>query len=498
MLLNKIIKLISSQRLREIEFFKKNPEVVQEQVFFNLLKKASTTIFGRKYNFTQIKSIADFQRNVPILTYEDTEPYIKRMMAGERGILWPGLIKWFAKSSGTTNSRSKFIPVTSESLRDDYFKGGKDILYLYLKNFPKTKILTGKHIVVAGSLDKIEGPENIKVGDISAVAIKNLPFFAKWFIGPGIRTTLLKNWEEKAQKIADIAYHKNITMIAGVPSWIALLLKKFLEVEKKKNILNIWPNFELLVHGGVALGPYREILEGLLPREKVNYVEIYNASEGFFSIQDEPDKDDMLLMLDYGIFYEFLPVEDLGHNAPKVFVVDDVELNKNYALIISTNSGLWRYMIGDTIKFTSLYPHKIKITGRTKFFINVFGEEVIVENAESAIVEASRRTNAVVSEFTVGPKIFLEHNQGAHEWVIEFEQEPNDLESFKRLLDANLRDVNSDYDAKRDKDLLLLPPIVHSVPKGTFYKWMESRGKLGGQNKVPRLSNSRQYIEEIL
>ncbi len=498
MFLNNLIRLFSGKRLRQIKSFKIDLQKAQEKVFWQLVEKGKNTEWGRKYDYLNIKNIDDFKRNVPISSYEDLEPYIKRMMRGEKNILCPGLVKWFAKSSGTTSSRSKFIPVTKESLNKIHFQGGRDTLYIYLKNFPKTKVLRGQYIIVAGSLDRAEDNRRIKVGDISAVMIKNMPFWVKLFIGPGIKTTLLKNWEEKLKKIVYKAHRKNITMIVGVPSWIALLIKKFLEIKNKKSILDIWPNFELLVHGGVSLEPYKKILNELLPRDRINYLEVYNASEGFFAIQDDPRNNDLLLMLDYGIFYEFLLIEELKAENPKTLLINEVELDKNYAIIISTNGGLSRYMIGDTIKFTSLYPHKIRITGRTKFFINVFGEEVIVENAEKAVSLACGQTSARVAEFTVGPKIFEEHNQGAHEWVIEFEREPENFEEFGRLIDQNLREINSDYDAKRQKDLLLIPPIFHFVSKGTFYNWLSGKGKLGGQNKIPRLSNDRKYLAEIL
>jgi len=496
MLLNKLIKFFSRKRLREIEFFKKNPRVAQEKIFLYLVGRAKNTEWGQKYGYTDIKAINDFREKVPIFSYADFEPHIKRMMAGERNILWPGRIKWFAKSAGTTSSRSKFIPVSKETLKNIHFKGGRDILYLYLKNVPNSKVLSGQHVAVAGNLDSAPA-KGIFVGDISSVMLKNLPWYAKFFVGPGIKNSLLKNWEEKAEKIAKIVSKKNITMIAGVPSWIAFLLKKFLETGKKKNIFEIWPNFELFVHGGVSLKPYQKILHDLLPPERVNYLEVYNASEGFFAFQDELNREGMLLMLDYGIFYEFLSMSELGKEKPKTLLIDEVKLGENYAIIISTNGGLWRYLIGDTVRFTSVFPHKVIVSGRTKFFINVFGEEVIVENAEETLRRACQSTGAIATEFTVGPKIF-ENNQGAHEWAIEFERGPDDLEFFRQELDKSLRELNSDYDAKRQGDMLLRLPIVNIMPKGTFYEWMKKRDKLGGQHKVPRLSNSREYLEQIL
>ena len=497
-LINKIISIFSQRRLKQIDFFKQNPREAQEKVLKDLVKRGGKTLWGKEHGFGNIKSAGDFQKAMPISSYEDFLPYIGRMMKGERNILWPGKIKWFAKSSGTTGARSKFLPVSKRGLRKSSFRGGKDVAYFYLSWFPGTRVLWGQHVVVAGSLEPIKKNFGAQVGDMSAIAVRKLPLLFRFFVGPGIKTTLMKNWEEKIKKIAHIACRRNITMIAGVPSWISLLSKKFLEMEKKKNILEIWPNFEVLIHGGTSIEPYRRILEEVLPPSKIKYLEIYNASEGFFAIQDNLSRKDLLLMLDYGTFFEFLPREDVGKPDALPLTIDKVKTGVNYAMSISTESGLWRYLIGDTVQFTSLFPHRVRITGRIKHFINTFGEEVIVDNAEKAIVMACKKTNCIVREFTVAPIIYKETNQGAHEWVIEFEEEPKDKKAFEKALDESLREVNSDYDAKRFKDLLLKPPVVHFVPKETFYKWLESNGKTGAQNKVPRLSGTREYLEEIL
>lgn len=497
LIINKIVLFISQWRLRNIEFFKSHPKEAQEKVFWSLVKKGAKTEWGMKYKYGEFKSIADFQDQVPISRYEDLFPYIHRMMFGERNVLWPGLIHWFARSSGTTNARSKYIPVSRASIKKIHFKGGKDVGLLYLKNHPDSGILLGKNLAVPGSLEKMSA-KGIYFGDISAILIKNLPLWMKLFSGANTKTNLTKDWEEKVEKLAYMACQRDVRLIAGVPSWTAVLLKKFLEVERVESIFNIWSNLELFVHGGVSLKPYRHLFDKLLPRAKVRYMEAYNASEGFFSIQDDLSRDDMLLMLDYGIFFEFVPLEEIGKEKPRALTLSQVELDTNYAIVISTNSGLWRYLIGDTVKFTSLLPVKIKITGRTRHFINTFGEELMVENAEVAIHEASKMTESIVHEFTAAPVILSQSGGGFHEWVIEFEKEPKDFERFKKVLDLKLREVNSDYDAKRHKDLLLKQPLIQCVPKGTFYNWLKSKGKLGGQNKVPRLSNSREYIDDLI
>ena len=490
-------RLFTKKRLEQIEYFKENGAEVQLRVFKDLVRRAKDTEWGKKYNYQGMHSIDDFKKQVPVSTYEDIFPFIERMMKGEQNVLWPTPIRWFGKSAGTTSTRSKFIPVSKESLNDIHSRGGKDILVFYLRSYPDSKIFEGRNLAIAGSLKETQSDSKIFHGDISAVMVKNLPLWAKILNTPDTDITLMENWEEKVDQLANIVCRKNVVTIAGVPSWTALLLKKFLETQDADTIFDIWPNLELFIHGGVSFTPYRHLFSELTPR--INYMEIYNASEGFFAIQDNLSKrDEMLLMLDYGIFYEFMPIEEVGKEDPKTVTLDEVKLDKNYALVISTNGGLWRYMIGDTVKFSSLSPYRIKVSGRTKHFINAFGEEVIVDNAERAVSQACSQTGAIVSDFTAAPVFMEKSNGGAHEWLIEFEREPTDFDKFKKVLDTTLREVNSDYDAKRYKDMLLRPPVVHCLPRGTFYRWMEKRGKLGGQNKVPRLSNTREYVEDIL
>ncbi len=478
----------------------KYPNEVQEEVWKKLLSTARDTEFGRKYGFEDINTYSEYKNRVPVSTYEEIFPYIDRTMRGEQNVLWPSEIKWFAKSSGTTNARSKFIPVSTEAIEDCHFKGGKDMLSIYVNNYPDTQVFSGKGVAVGGShqVNEFDPTSTSHYGDVSAVIMQHLPPWAQFIRTPSLDVALMNNWEEKIDKLAAETAKVNVTNIAGVPTWTVLLIQRILELEKKSNILEVWPNLEVFFHGAVAFHPYKNLFKSLIPSEKMQYWDTYNASEGFFGIQDRKDSDDLLLMLDYGVFYEFIPVEKLDDEYPETIGLSEVEIGKNYAMVISTNAGLWRYSIGDTIKFTSTSPYRIKISGRTKHFINVFGEEVIVENAETAITEACEQTGAVMSNFTVGP-IFLEKShRGGHEWIIEFKTEPNDLIEFTKILDKSLRGVNSDYDAKRAFDLALMLPKVHSVAEGTFYNWMKKRGKLGGQNKVPRLSNSREYVEDIL
>jgi hypothetical protein len=419
------------------------------------------------------------------------------MVNGEENILWPSHIKWFAKSSGTTSDRSKFIPVSDEALEDCHYKGGKDLVSIFCNNRPDTNVFKGKGLVLGGSHQVNEVGNTIQ-GDLSAIIVKNLPFWAEYHRVPDKLTTLNPNFEEKIEKIAQMAIKENITNISGVPTWNVVLAKRILEITGKSNLLEVWPNLEFYFHGGVSFKPYREQFKALIPSDYMYYMENYNASEGYFAIQDLENVEEMLLMLDYGIYFEFLPTENLDDEHPKTLGLDEVEIGKNYALIISTNSGLWRYMIGDTIKFTNLNPFRIIVTGRTKQYINTFGEEVIVDNADSAIKRACEETNANVKDYTAGPIYFKDGEAGGHEWIIEFEDAPENLEHFFMVLDGHLREINSDYDAKRFNNMALNKPLIHVAPEGTFYEWMKKRGKLGGQNKVPRLSNDREYLDSIL
>lgn len=497
-IVNSIFTWIMKKRMHQIELFIKYPHDVQDEWFHSLISSAQNTEWGRLHSYSSISNQDQFKERVPIQTYESLKPYIEKMLSGEQNVLWPSEIKWFAKSSGTTNDRSKFIPVSEESMEECHFKGGKDLLSMYCNNRPDARIFTGKCLVLGGSHQINQLNSDSCYGDLSAVLIKNLPLWAEFYRTPEMSITLMDNFEEKVEKIARATIDVNVTNIAGVPTWNLVLAKRILEITGKNNLLEVWPNLEFYFHGAVNFNPYREQFKKLIPSEKMYYMETYNASEGFFGIQDQPNSEEMLLMLDYGIYYEFLPMEDFHKEHPKTLGLDQVDMNKNYALIISTNAGLWRYMIGDTIKFTSLDPYRIQITGRTKHFINAFGEELIIDNAEKGLSKACQETGAVIRDYTACPIYFQGNDAGGHEWIIEFEQSPNDIERFTDILDQTLREVNSDYDAKRFKDMALRRPLVHHAPDGTFYNWMKNRGKLGGQHKVPRLANDRAYVDEIL
>lgn len=499
-LINSILTWMMKKRIHQMELFMKYPMEVQDELFKKLIYTARGTDFGKQYDFSRIQNYEEFKSRVPIHSYEKIYPYIERLMRGEQNVLWPSEIRWFAKSSGTTNARSKFIPVSQDALDDCHFKGGKDLISIYVNNYPETTLFDGKGLAVGGShqMNEFDASSSSYYGDVSAVIMKNLPPWAEFIRTPSLETALMSNWEEKIEKLAAETSQVNVTNIAGVPTWTVLLIQKIMELEKKDNILEVWPNLEVFFHGAVSFTPYRQLFKSLIPSDKMVYWETYNASEGFFGIQDQRDKEDLLLMLDYGIFYEFIPVNELENENPKTLRLDEVELDKLYAMVITTNAGLWRYAIGDTIKFTSKYPFRIKISGRTKHFINAFGEEVVVENAEQAITRACENTGAVIDNFTAAPVYLSEGKKGCHEWIVEFKTQPGNLDEFTNILDSTLRSINSDYDAKRAHDLALMLPKVHSVKAGTFYNWMKRRGKLGGQNKVPRLSNSREYVEDIL
>lgn len=487
-------------RFSQIEYFMRNPHVIQSELLQNLLLTARHTEFGTRYDFKSIHTYEQFVNRVPIHTYEQIFPSIERLMRGEQNILWPTEVKWFSKSSGTTNARSKFIPVTLEALDNCHFKGGKDLLSIYINNYPDTKIFDGKGLGVGGShqVNELDPTASSFYGDVSAVIMQNLPVWAEFIRTPSLEIALMDNWEAKIERMASEVAKVNVTQIAGVPTWTILLIQRIVEFTGKKNIMEVWPSLEVFFHGAVAFGPYRSLFKSLIPSDSMNYWETYNASEGFFGIQDQKNSEEMLLMLDYGIFYEFIPSEDVNKENPKSLSLEQVEIGKNYAMIITTNAGLWRYNIGDTVKFTSTNPYRIKISGRTKHFINAFGEELIVENAEHAIAKACEQSGAVIDNFTAAPVYLQQGKKGAHEWVVEFRVFPYDLTHFTNILDETLRSVNSDYDAKRTKDLALIAPTVHCAKQGTFYAWMKKRGKLGGQNKVPRLSNTREYIDELL
>jgi hypothetical protein len=498
---NTFMTWIFKNRIGQIENFKTNPIEVQDKLLLELVEKAEDTEFGKKHKFSKIRCYEDFAKQVPIHSYEQITPYIEKTMKGSQNVLWSTDINWFSKSSGTTSSRSKYIPVSEESLEDCHFKGGKDMLSLYVANYPDSKLFTGKSLSIGGSLSKnpFNDESENQVGDISAVIMHNLPLWVQFARTPSLDVALMGEWESKIERMANEVMDENVVSIAGVPTWTIVLIQRILELKNAKNILEVWPNLEVFFHGAVAFGPYRKLFRELIPSSKMRYMEIYNASEGFFGIQDQKESEELLLMLDYGIFYEFIPMEEILKESPKVLPLSAVEVGKNYAMLITTNGGLWRYAIGDTVKFTNTSPYRIKISGRTKHFINAFGEEVIVENADKAVQAAAEATNATITNYTAAPIYFGDSkSKGAHEWIVEFRSMPGDQDKFTEVLDTTLREVNSDYDAKRYKDLALTAPKIHFVAEGIFEKWLKSKGKLGGQNKVPRLSNSREYIEEVL
>lgn len=492
-----ILKRLNAKRLSQIEQFKRNPQEIQQKTLLELLSAAATTEWGKKYEYSSIKTINEYRSRVPVRTFEEYYPFIERLLKGESNIVWPGETKWFAKSSGTTSTKSKFIPISTESLEECHYKAAKDILAIYSFNYPDNKIFSGKALTLGGS-NRINQFSNKSIyGDLSAVMIWNAPFYVDFVRTPKQKIALIEDFETKLDLITKTTINQNVTSFSGVPSWYLTLIKHVLAFTGKSNLLEVWPNLEVFFHGGISFTPYREIYKQLIPGDQMHYMETYNASEGFFGIQDDPQKSDMLLMLDYGIFYEFIPVDKPGDNSSRALSLSEVETGVNYAMVISTNGGLWRYLIGDTIVFTSTDPYRFRISGRTRSFINAFGEEVIIDNADKALEAACKGTGAIISEYTAGPVYMGTANRGSHEWLIEFEKEPDDPERFTDLLDETLKSINSDYEAKRSKDINLVKPVVRSVPSGTFNRWLKSKNKLGGQNKVPRLSNNREFIEEL-
>lgn len=499
-LFNSIMSWVMKKRIHQMELFIRYPHDVQSEIFNSLIKTAKDTQFGKGADFANIKTQDQFARNVPIRSYEDHFPFIEQAMKGEQNVLWPGKTTWFAKSSGTTNAKSKFIPVTPEAMEECHMKGGKDLIAMYLNNRPDSRMFVGKGLSVGGShqINPLDPSSSSYYGDVSAVIMENMPIWAKYVRTPSADIALMDEWEPKLERMAQEVIEENVSSIAGVPTWTVLVLQRAMELKGVNDVSEIWPDLEVFFHGAVAFGPYRQLFSELISSDRMQYMETYNASEGFFGIQDTSNKDELLLMLDYGVYYEFIPMSEFDKEHPKTIQLGEVEIGKNYALVISTNSGLWRYLIGDTVRFTSIDPYRIKISGRTKHFINAFGEELIVENAEQAVAETCVLTGAIIDNFTAGP-VYLESNQkGGHEWIIEFSKPPADLDKFRDLLDDHLKKTNSDYEAKRQNDLALVSPKIHSVPQGTFYNWLKSKNKLGGQHKVPRLSNDRSYLEDIL
>ena len=497
-LFNSIASWFLKKRIHQIQLFMKYPNEVQQELLHNLLNVSSKTEVGIKYDFKAIKNYQDFKNRLPVSTYEDIFDQIERCRNGEQNIFWPEPIKWFAKSSGTTNAKSKFIPVSSEALEDCHYKAGKDMLSLYFNNNENAQMFTGKCLRLGGSRELYRNT-NSYFGDLSAIIIDNLPFWAELSSTPSQKVSLMSEWESKLKAIIDESINENVTSLAGVPSWMLVLLQNVLRETKKETIFDIWPSIEVYFHGGVSFRPYKSQFKKLFNNNNPNYYEIYNASEGFFAIQDRNNSEDLLLMLDYGIFYEFIPVplNEKTNEIDAIIPLSQVKLKKNYAIVITTNAGLWRYKIGDTVKFTSLNPYRIKITGRTKNYINAFGEELMIENADVAITKAAKKMNVEILDYTAGPIFMKGNKKGRHEWIIEFKKPPNDIDRFAYLLDQFLKNENSDYEAKRYKDFAISMPKVKVAKKDLFYNWLKSKNKLGGQHKVPRLSNDRLFLDEL-
>lgn len=483
-------------RFWRIEHWVAEPIAAQREVLQDLITHGQYTQFGRKYKFSEIFNIRKFKETVPIHEYNDLKPYIDQIMAGEDSVLWNTPVEWFAKSSGTTSDKSKFIPITKESIEDNHFQGSKDVLSIYYNEYPESDLLTGKGLVIGGSHQVHPIKDDIQFGDLSAVLLENAPIWSSLIRTPELSIALMDDWEEKIERLAQTTINEPVSSIAGVPTWTLILLKRILEITGKRTIKEVWPQFELYIHGGVSFTPYKEQFKKIIGGE-TKYLEIYNASEGFFAAQDNIEEEGMLLFLHHGIFYEFMPIEEYGKPHPKTIGLDKVEIGKNYAIVISTNGGLWRYLVGDTIQFVHLDPYRIKVSGRIKQYINAFGEEVIADNTDQAISQACEEFGVIMNEYTAAPIYMSDHQSGAHEWLIEFEVAPNDIVAFTACLDQKLQALNSDYEAKRYKDIALTMPLITSVKKGCFHEWLKQKGKLGGQHKVPRLSNERTFVDEI-
>lgn len=496
-LVNSIASWFLKKRFHQIELFLKYPNEVQQELLFSLLDIAKDTEVGKKHEFASIKNYATFADRVPISTYEDLQDSIERSRQGVNNIFWPKPIKWFAKSSGTTSAKSKFIPVSFDSLEDCHYAASKDLLCMYLNNNEDSQLFTGKSLRLGGSKELYK-ENGTAFGDLSAILIDNMPFWAEFSSTPSSKVSLMSDWETKMAAIVNETINENVTSLAGVPSWMLVLLNNVLDKTDKTSLFDVWPNLEVYFHGGVSFNPYIEQYRNILPKKDFKYYEIYNASEGFFAIQDQNYSGDLLLMLDYGIFYEFIPMDSFGTKDQKVIPLSEVQLNKNYAVVITTNAGLWRYMIGDTVRFVSISPYRIKVSGRTKHHINVFGEELIIENAEDALKKVCKKTKSEIVDYTAAP-IFMEGKEkGAHEWLIEFKTPPKDINYFNELFDNALKSLNSDYEAKRYNNMTLNKPKIHIAREQLFYDWLKQNNKLGGQHKVPRLSNTRQYMDELI
>ncbi|MCB0444954.1 MAG: GH3 auxin-responsive promoter family protein [Gelidibacter sp.] len=496
-IVNSIAAWFLKKRFHQIELFLKYPNEVQHELLQDLISIAKDTEIGKQYDFSSITNYKTFAERLPITSYEDNQANIERSRQGENNIFWPTPIKWFAKSSGTTNSKSKFIPVSSESLEDCHYAASKDLLCMYLNNNENSQLFTGKGLRLGGSKELYKENGTI-FGDLSAILIDNMPFWAEFSSTPSSKVSLMSDWEHKMQAIVDETINENVTSLAGVPSWMLVLLNNVLETTGKQHLFDIWPNLEVYFHGGVSFLPYVNQYKNILPKKDFRYYEIYNASEGFFAIQDQNSSSELLLMLDYGIFYEFIPMETYGTSEQKIIPLAEVEKDKNYAVVITTNAGLWRYKIGDTIRFTSINPYRMKVSGRTKHHINVFGEELIIENTEDALKKVCKKTKSEIVEYTVAPIFMQGKEKGAHEWLIEFKTHPEDINYFNELLDNALKSLNSDYEAKRYNDITLNKPKINTARPQLFYDWLKQQNKLGGQHKVPRLSNNRIYLDELL
>lgn len=491
-------KLYFQPRRRDLERYINEGEAIQREILQYLVKRGKDTEYGRNHLFSTIKSYEDFAQNIPVNTYEELKDDIDRMRHGEKDILWPGQVKWYAKSSGTTNDKSKFIPITHEGLQTLHYQGGKDVVAYYLGNNPDSRLFSGKGLILGGSHSPNYNLPNSLVGDLSAILIENINPLANLVRVPSKEVALLSDFEVKRDRIARETLSQNVTNISGVPSWMLSVLVRVMELTGKQHLQEVWPNLEVFFHGGIAFTPYREQYEQLITKSDMKYMETYNASEGFFGIQDDPNDESMSLMLDYGVFYEFLPMDEFENEKPNIVPLEGVEIGRNYAMLISTACGLWRYEIGDTVRITSTRPYKFVITGRTKYFINAFGEELIMDNAEKGLETACKATGAQISEYTAAP-IFMDANAKCrHQWLIEFTKEPNDIHEFERILDSKLQEINSDYEAKRFHNITLQQLEVVVARKDLFNDWLKSKGKLGGQHKVPRLSNNRKNIEEML
>ena len=496
--LNKIVIFFTQLRLKRMRRDLENPTETQRILLRQMLKTAKRTTYGKKYKFKKIKNYQDFKARVPIREYESMSPFIQKTRDGKQNVIWPTMIKWFSKSSGTTDNKSKFIPVSFESLDENHMRSGKDSLSWYCEQFPDSIIFAGKSLRLGGYTTANNLNHESYFGDISAIIVENLPIWAEVRSTPNQRISLMPEWETKIEAIAKATIHKDITCLVGVPSWMLVLIRRVLEKTGAKELREVWPNLELYIHGGVSFTPYKTEFERLVGKGQIRYLETYNATEGFFAVQDCFPSQGMLLMIDHAIFYEFIPIDEFKGEASETIDLSEVKLGETYAMVITTKSGLWRYSIGDTIKFVSLKPHRIEIVGRTKHFINAFGEELMIDNAAKALAKACEKTGATINDYSAAPIYMDENKSGAHQWVIEFIKTPKNLKEFTVVLDQTLKEINSDYEAKRHKNMALGFPVIEVAKPNLFHHWLKSKGKLGGQNKVPRLSNNRVILDELL